>query len=286
MGVGVLDPGSPGHGIATEASDLLGLDVVRLACAADNDTIRATEVAQPLLLLLSVALLETLPDRNREQVAAVAGHSLGEYSALVASGALPWQEALKLVRERGLAMAAASSAGQGMSAVLAMDGARVEDVLRGVEAGVVVVANHNAPGQVVISGELAAIEKAAERLRAAGAKRVMPLAVGGAFHSPLMAAAADRLGLALDGAPLVDGRPQAFNVDGAIRTEAAEIRAALRAQLTSAVRWTDCVATLTGMGVDRFVELGAGGTLTAMGKRIAPDAAWVAVSHPEALVGL
>jgi [acyl-carrier-protein] S-malonyltransferase len=287
MGIGVIDDGAPGHGIAMEASEILGIDVVDLACRAETETIRATEVAQPLLLVLSVALLQSLPDRTREAVAAVAGHSLGEYTALAASGALPWQEALKLVRERGLAMADASSPGQGMSAVLALDGAVVEEVLAGLSGdGMVVVANHNAPGQVVISGELTAIEAAAESLKAAGARRVMPLSVAGAFHSPLMGAAAARLGAALDAAPLVDGRPQAFNLDGAIRTEAAEIRNALRAQLTSAVRWTDCVASLGDLGVDRFVELGPGSTLTAMGKRINPDATWISMSKPEALVGL
>ena len=286
MGIGVLDDGAPGHEIAVEASGILDLDVVELACQAHTDAIRATDVAQPLLLVLSVALLNSLPDRTRDQVAAIAGHSLGEYTALVASGCLPWQEALKLVRERGLTMAEASAPDQGMSAVLGLDAPVVDDVIAGMTgAGIVVVANHNAPGQLVISGERSAIDAAAEKLKAAGAKRVIPLAVAGAFHSPLMAAASDRLGAALDAAPLQDGRPQAFNVDGALRTEAGAIRAALRAQLTSAVRWTDCVGTLLGMGVDRFLELGPGTTLTAMGKRTAPDASWIAMAKPEALVG-
>jgi [acyl-carrier-protein] S-malonyltransferase len=287
MGIGVLDEGAPGHAIAVEASDILDIDVVALACRAETETIRSTEIAQPLLLVLSVALLHSLPERTREAVGAVAGHSLGEYTALAASEALPWQEALKLVRERGLAMAEASGPKQGMSAVLGLDGAAVEEALAAATGdGLVVVANHNAPGQVVISGELTAIEAASEQLKAAGARRLMPLSVAGAFHSPLMSAAAARLGAALDAAPLVDGRPQAFNVDGAIRTEAAEIRSALRAQLTSAVRWTDCVATMGDLGVDRFLELGPGSTLTAMGKRINPDANWISLSKPEALVGL
>ena len=284
MGTGVLDAGAPGHAFGLEASDILGLDVVQLACRADTDTIRATEVAQPLLLVLSVALLEALADDTRDQVVAVAGHSLGEYTALVASGALEWQDALKLVRERGMAMAAASAEAQGMSAVLGLEAAALDAAIDGVP-GTVVVANHNAPGQLVISGERASIEAAGERLKAAGAKRVIPLAVAGAFHSPLMATASERLGAALDRAPLVDGRPQAFNVDGAIRTAADQVRGALRAQLTSAVRWTDCVHTLLGLGVDRFLELGPGTTLTAMGKRIAPVASWASMAKPEALVG-
>jgi [acyl-carrier-protein] S-malonyltransferase len=284
MGVGVLDAGSPGHGIAEEASEILGVDVVELACAADADRLRATDVAQPMLLLHSVALLEAVSARTREQVAAVAGHSLGEYTALVASGALGWQDALRLVRERGLAMAEASSPDQGMSAVLGMAADAVETLLASLDGGVV-VANLNAPGQVVVSGRRDALEAAADAIKAAGAKRVIPLPVGGAFHSPLMAAAADRLGAAVDAAPLADGVPQAFNVDGAVRTLADDIRAALRAQLTSAVRWTDCVATMIGLGVDSFIELGPGNTLTGMGKRIAPDASWLAMSKPGALVG-
>jgi [acyl-carrier-protein] S-malonyltransferase len=286
MGNGVLDDGAPGHQLALEASDILGRDVVELACRADAGALRATDVAQPLLLLHSVVLLMALPDATREEVATVAGHSLGEYTALVASGCLAWQDALRLVRERGLAMAEASADDQGMSAVLGLDAGDVEAVVArmGVD-GTVVVANYNAPGQLVLSGHIAAIEAAAEPLKAAGARRVIPLAVGGAFHSPLMVAAAARLGRALDAAPLRDASPQAFNVDGAIRTVAAEVRDALKAQLTSAVRWTDCVGTLVGRGVDRFMELGPGTTLTVMGKRTAPDAGWTTISKPEALVG-
>ena len=280
MGRGLLDEGSPGHGRARRASELLQLDLVRLACEGSADEIQATEVAQPLLLLYSIALLELLPAGARDEVAAVAGHSLGEYTALVAAGSLEWEDALGLVRERGLAMAeaAAAATGQGMSAVLGADEDAVAAVLAGVEGGVAVVANINAPGQVVISGHLAVLEATAGALKAAGARRVMPLAVAGAFHSPLMASAAARLERAIDSAPIGPGRPQAFNVDGGIRTEPAAIAAALRAQLTSPVRWTTCVETLVGEGVDRFLELGPGGTLTAMGKRINPEVDWAAAS--------
>jgi [acyl-carrier-protein] S-malonyltransferase len=280
MGRGLLDEGSPGHDMARRASEMLQLDLVRLACDGSADEIQATEVAQPLLLLHSIALLELLPPAARDEVAAVAGHSLGEYTALVAAGSLPWEDALSLVRERGLAMAeaAADAKGQGMSAVLGADEDAVAAALAAVDGGVAVVANINAPGQVVISGHLASLEAAAEALKAAGARRVMPLAVAGAFHSPLMARAAARLERAIDAAPIGTGRPQAFNVDGLIRTDPAEIAAALRAQLTSPVRWTACVHTLVGAGVDRFLELGPGSTLTAMGKRINPGVDWAAAS--------
>ena len=285
MGIGILDAGSPRHEMARAASAIVGLDLVHLACEAGDDEIRPTEVAQPLLLLHSVALLDLLPDALREQVAAVAGHSLGEYTALVAAGSLGWQDAIALVRERGLAMAeAASGPGQGMSAVLGATEEAVASALSGDSGdGVAVVANINAPGQVVISGHLAALEAAGERLKAAGARRVMPLAVAGAFHSPLMADAAARLGRAIDAVPLTAGNPQAFNIDGSIRTEPGEIAEALRAQLTSPVRWTACVETLAKAGVDRFLELGPGTTLTAMGKRINPELSWTAAASPMAL---
>jgi [acyl-carrier-protein] S-malonyltransferase len=289
MGRGLFEPGAPAHALAQEASDLTGLDLPRLAVEAPEDEIRRTEIAQPLLLLHSVALLQALPSPLRAAVGGVAGHSLGEYTALVASGALPWQEAIRLVRARGLAMAAASGpAAQGMSAVLGAEETAVREVLERVaeDGEIAVVANLNAPGQVVISGDLAVLERSAEPLRAAGARRVMALAVGGAFHSPRMAAAAEDLAAAIDAAPIADGLPQAFNLDGRLRTMAAEIRAALKAQLTSTVRWTDCVASLLATGADRFLELGPGTTLTAMGKRIAPEVEWSAVQSPDAIAAL
>ncbi len=285
MGAGVLDADSPGNAMAREASELVGLDLVRLACEGGVDEIRPTEVAQPLLLLLSAALLEALPSQTRTQVTGVAGHSLGEYTALIAAGSLDWRDALQLVRERGLAMAeAARGPGQGMSAVLGADEAAVAGALPENGRGVAVVANINAPGQVVISGHLEALEEAVERLKAAGARRVMPLEVAGAFHSPLMADAALRLATAIDAAPLRAGAPQAFNVDGGVRTEPVDIAAALRLQLTSPVRWTACVQTLLDRGADRFLELGPGTTLSAMGKRINPNVSWSAAATPQALV--
>lgn len=293
MGVGVLDAPSPGHELARRASELLDLDLVQLACEAPADQIRATEIAQPLLLLHSVALLKLLPQSVLSGVAGVAGHSLGEYTALVAAGSLGWEDALRLVRERGLAMAEATAGavgqgagGQGMSAVLGADEAAVAAALAGSDGGVAVVANVNAPGQVVISGHLSALQAAAEPLKSAGARRIMPLEVAGAFHSPLMAGAAARLERAIDAAPIAAGKPQAFNIDGRLRTEPADIAAALRAQLTSTVRWTACVDTLADSGVDRFLELGPGTTLTAMGKRINPELAWSAAASPADLAGL
>ncbi len=284
MGRGLLDAGAPAHDLALEASEIAGRDLVRLACEGSAEELRATEVAQPLLLLQSVALLALLPQTTRSAAVAVAGHSLGEYSALVAAGSLDWQDALRLVQARGLAMSQASSPDQGMSAVLALEEAAVAaaiDTHR--EDGLVaVVANFNAPGQVVVSGHTALLERLVEPLKAAGARRVMGLQVGGAFHSPLMAAAAERLAAAIDEAPLHDGSPQAFNIDGRVRTAVPEIAAALKGQLTAPVRWVECVRSLAALGVDQFFELGPGSTLSALGRRILPDASWNSAATPDA----
>ncbi|GAC1333641.1 MAG: ACP S-malonyltransferase [Candidatus Dormibacteria bacterium] len=284
MGQGLLDRGAPGHELALEAAEITGLDIVGLACHGSADEVRATEVAQPLLLLHSIALLQQLPGAVSDGVVGVAGHSLGEYTALVASGSLDWREALRLVRERGLAMAAASSAEQGMSAVLALSEAQVQAVIDAHPgAGVTVVANLNAPGQVVISGHLERLGALVEPLRAAGARRTLALPVGGAFHSPLMTAAASRLGSAIDRAEFTTGRPQAFNIDGQVRTEPAAVASALKAQLTGAVRWVDCVHTLVELGAERFLELGPGSTLAALGRRIASALEWSSASTPAAV---
>ena len=287
MGRGLLDEGSPGHALARAASDVVGQDLVQLSCEGTADQVRATDVAQPLLLLHSLALLQTVPDAVRTAAVGFAGHSLGEYSALVAAGSLEWEDTMVLVRERALAMGAASAPDQAMSAVLALDEAQVQAVLdANAGDGVAVIANINAPGQVVISGDRPTLESLAEPLKAAGARRVMPLAVGGAFHSPLMSAAAERLGTAIDAAPFRDGRPQAFNVDGQLRQLPLEIAAALRDQLTAPVRWVDCIETLGGLGADHFVELGPGSTLAGLGRRILPGATWSSASTPAAVAGL
>jgi [acyl-carrier-protein] S-malonyltransferase len=282
MGRGLFDQGAPAHALAVEASDICDLDLVRLACEGTAAEVTATEVAQPLLLLHSVALLRAVPGQAAAAVG-VAGHSLGEYTALVAAGSLDWREALRLVRQRGLAMAAASSGEQAMTAVLALGEEEVQAVIEAhAGPGVAVIANLNAPGQVVISGDRVTLDRLAAPLRAAGARRTLPLAVAGAFHSPLMASAARRLDASIDEARFAAGRPQAFNVDGRVRTGTAEIGAALKAQLTAPVRWIDCIETLRGLGAETFLELGPGATLAALGRRIAADAHWVSASTPEA----
>ncbi len=257
-----------------------GLDLATSLRGGD-DVLRPTEVAQPALLLVECVLAE----RAREalagvELAGVAGHSVGEYAAMVAAGALDASVAMGLVVERGRAMAAMHEGG--MVALLGADVATAEAVCRDVEAsgaGTVVVANLNAPGQVVLSGATAALQAAVELARQRGVRRALPLNVSGAFHSPLMAGAAERLAALLDAADVRDAAvPVACNVDGAAVRDAPSLRDRLRLQLTAAVRWTDCVATLVGLGAATLVEVGPGSILTGLAKRIAPEVRAVAVA--------
>ena len=269
----------PGAAGLFEQAEAQGLDL-RARLAGDDDDLRPTEVAQPALLFVGV-LLTTMLDPAVE-VVGVSGHSVGEYAALAAAAALPASEAMRLVVARGGAMASMREGT--MAALLGLDADAVAQVCREVDErgqGPVVVANLNAPGQVVVSGTVAGVRAAGELAKGRGARRVLPLNVSGAFHSPLMAAAAERLAAALDAAPLVDARvPVACNVDGALVTDAAGLRARLRRQLTGAVRWSDCVEALLSLRPDALVEVGSGGVLTGLARRIAPAVRALYVATP------
>lgn len=255
--------------LAEAAAERLGLDLRHLCLEAAETELRRTENAQPALLLVSLLLLEALAPAGI-RAAAAAGHSLGEYGALVAGGGLEPLDALELVRKRGLAMAAAPDGA--MAAVLGLPDSEVESACR--EAGgLVVPANYNAPGQVVISGEVAAVERALEILQARGARRVVRLRVSGAYHSPLMAPAAGRLAEALAVAPLQPLRiPVVFNVDAAIHQDVQSVRRLLVEQLTAPVRWVQSVQALWDHGVRSFVEVGPQRTLSGLIRRIVPEA--------------
>ena len=266
-----------------QTDEILGLGLAALMREGSAEALTATEMAQPALLAHSVAISRVLGEAGVAPMI-VAGHSLGEYSALVAAGALDFAAALRLVRERGLAMAAAGAEARGaMSAILGLDDAAVEQVVAEAgQVGTVVVANYNSPGQVVISGEVAAVRRAEELAKAAGARGARPLRVSGAFHSPLMAPAAERLQGALEAAPLREATvPVVSNVDAQPRTEAEEIREALRRQITGNVRWTDSIRRMVAEGVDCFVEVGPGEVLTKLMKRIAPEAEAISTSTAE-----
>jgi len=256
--------------LAQAASARLGLDLRGLCLEAEEGELQRTENAQPALLLVSLLLLEALAQAGI-RAAAAAGHSLGEYGALVAAGSLQPLDALAVVRERGLAMAAAAPDGA-MAAVLGLPETDVEWACHAA-GGQVVPANYNAPGQVVISGEADAVERALHILQARGARRVVRLRVSGAFHSPLMAAAAGRLSRVLAAVPLQPPRiPVVFNVDAAIHQDAEAVRRLLVEQLTAPVRWSQVVEALWDQGVRRFVEVGPQRTLTGLIRRILPEA--------------
>lgn len=260
----------PVTGRLLEVAAAEGLDLDGALAAGDDETLRPTEIAQPALLLVGVGLFTQLPEDV--EVVGVAGHSVGEYAALVAAAALEPEAAMRLVIGRGRAMAAMREGT--MAALLGVDQEVVDSVCTEVNAtgrGPVVVANLNAPGQVVLSGTVAGVAAAVELARARGVRKAMPLRVSGAFHSPLMADAAASVCDLIDTARLRDASiPVACNVDGALVTDAAGLHERLRRQLAMPVRWTDCVIALTGLGVDAFVELGPGGVLTGLVKRIAP----------------
>lgn len=258
-----------------------GLDLLA-ALSGDDEHLRPTEIAQPALLLVECALRSTLPETL--DVVAVAGHSVGEYAAAVAAHALQPSDAMRLVIERGRAMAAMHEGT--MCALIGID----EDAATSVCAEtasdmseVVVVANHNAPGQLVISGSRAGVDAAAQRALTRGARRAIPLNVSGAFHSPLMADAASRFSAALDAVAIADPHPPVVcNVDARAALSAAELRDRLREQLTSPVLWIACVERLVELGAETLIEVGPGSVLTGLAKRIAPGVRAVSISSLDA----
>ncbi|HUY08797.1 MAG TPA: ACP S-malonyltransferase [Candidatus Dormibacteraeota bacterium] len=253
----------------------------RLLVSGTAEELRPTEVAQPALFYTGVALAELLVQRGLTPTAA-AGHSLGEYCAVVAAGALTAADGMRLVLERGRLMGEARDGT--MAAVLGLELTELEALCLQVEAAgeCCVVANDNAPGQVVVSGSRAGVERLTELAKVAGARRVVQLNVGGAFHSPLMAPAAKAFASLLDQVPLREPRfPVAAGVTGTLSPTAAEIREGLREQLTGRVRWVEVVRTLAAAGAETFWECGPGTTLAGLGKRILPAAPTISVDTPE-----
>jgi [acyl-carrier-protein] S-malonyltransferase len=267
------------------AAESSGLDL-RAALSGDDEHLRPTEIAQPALLFVECALRSTLPDDL--DVVAVAGHSVGEYAAAVAAHALQPADAMRLVIERGRAMAAMRDGT--MCALIGIDvdtATAVCDETQHETGEVVVVANLNAPGQLVISGSTPGVEAAAKLALSRGARRAIPLNVSGAFHSPLMTGAATRFETALDGVSMSDPHPPVVcNVDASDVHTAAALRDRLRAQLTSPVRWIDCVHRLVDLGAETLVEVGTGTVLSGLARRIAPDVRTVAVGTADAAARL
>lgn len=252
-----------------QAEARLQMPLRQLMVGGPEAALQATENAQPAIVFHSLALLGHLDDRGLRP-AAVAGHSLGEFAALVASGGLTPLDALSAVQARGRTMAAAAQAGTGMAAVLGLPDQEVER-LCAESGGVVVAANFNAPGQVVISGTDAGLTAIEPKLQAAGARRVVRLAVSAAFHSPLMAAAAEAFGPAWQQIPLEPlSLPQVFNADATVHARPDEVRSLMVRQLTGPVRWAASIERLAALGIRRFVEIGPRRTLTGLVTKIVP----------------
>jgi len=285
MGKDLWEAGGTARAVLQRADEALGFRLTELMFDGPQEELTATQNQQPAILAHSAACLALLEERGlRPQM--VAGHSLGEYSALIAAGCLPFEEALRVVRKRGELMARAG--GGAMAAVIGLAAEAVEEACAGGrEVGIVGVANYNGPGQVVITGEPAAVREASARAEAAGAKRVVPLRVSGAFHSPLMQPAGEELRPVLAAAPFADARiPLVSNVDAQPRTDAGGIREALARQITSPVLWEPSVRRLIQEGMGTLVEVGPGKVVSGLIRRIAPDVRTVCAGTIEEIAEL
>lgn len=254
-----------------KANEILGFRITDIMFSGTDEELKQTFVTQPAVFLHSVIMAKALGEEFKPDM--VAGHSLGEFSALVAAGALSFEDGLRLVAKRAAAMQKACEAQPStMAAVLGLDDKTVEEICAQIE-GVVVAANYNCPGQLVISGSIEAVDAACEQLKAAGARRALRLPVGGAFHSPLMEPAKVELQEAIEAAPFkAPICPVYQNVDAKPYTDPEQIKANLIAQLTAPVRWTYIVQNMLADGADSFVELGPGAVLQGLIKKVNREA--------------
>ncbi|MBQ9583519.1 MAG: ACP S-malonyltransferase [Bacteroidales bacterium] len=271
MGKDLYEANAKAREMFSRANEILGFDITAVMFSGSAEDLRATAVTQPAVFLHSVIAAACIQDFKPEMTA---GHSLGEFSALVAAGAMDFEDALRLVAIRADAMQKACEAVPGtMAAVLGLEFKTIEEICAGID-GVVVPANYNSPGQLVISGENDAIDRACAALKAAGAKRALKLSVGGAFHSPLMAPAAERLARAIENTRIREPFcPVYQNVDAKPHTDPAQIRENLLRQLTSPVRWAQSVENMIKDGATSFAEVGPGTVLAGLIRKIAPEGA-------------
>ena len=269
MGKDLYDNNAEARELFEKANEILGFRITDLMFNGTDEDLRQTKVTQPAIFLHSVLLAKSLGADFKPDM--VAGHSLGEFSALVAAGALSFEDGLRLVAQRANAMQKACEMTEStMAAVLALPDEKVEEICAGID-GVVVCANYNCPGQLVISGEVLAVDAACEALKAAGAKRALRLKVGGAFHSPCMEPARADLAKAIEEVEIHEPICPVFqNVDALPHTDPIEIKANLIAQLTAPVRWTQSVRNMVADGATEFVELGPGKVLQGLVSKIQP----------------
>jgi len=274
--VGMLEEAAGAFSIVgdtfSEASDALGYDLWHLVSQGPVEKLGLTEYTQPAILTASVALYRAFSDAHSFQPTAGAGHSLGEYSALVCAGTLSLADGARLVRRRGAAMQDAVPVGVGaMAVVMGLDDDVVSDTCNSISSADSFVGgvNFNAPGQVVIAGHADAVDAAVVALKDAGARRAMPLPVSAPFHTPLMQPAADVMQQAFEDATWATPQfPVVSNVDGSLQTDADSIRESLVKQISAPVLWTTCMATLREAGCTQFVECGPGNVLSGLSKRI------------------
>lgn len=269
MGRDLYENSAEARDLFERANEILGFRITDVMFDGSAEELRQTKVTQPAVFLHSVVLAKVLG----VEPLAVAGHSLGEFSALVVAGALSFEDGLRLVAKRAEAMQKACELEQGgMAAVISLPDSVVEEVCQGIE-GVVVAANYNCPGQLVISGAVSAVNEACEKLKAAGARRALALPVGGAFHSPLMEPARKELAEAIENADFKQPIcPIYQNVDALPHTSPEEIKANLIAQLTAPVRWTQIVENMAENGMNDFLELGPGTVLQGLIRKISTEA--------------
>jgi len=270
MGKDLYESNALAKELFDKADETLGFKITDIMFAGTDEQLKETKVTQPAVFLHSVIQALCLGEAFNPDM--VAGHSLGEFSALVASGALSFEDGLKLVVARANAMQKACEANPGtMAAIIGLSDEKVEEVCASVSTNnnIVVAANYNCPGQLVISGNIDAVNKACEKMKEAGAKRALPLKVGGAFHSPLMQPAKDELQATIEKTTFKMPKcPVYQNVDAKAHTDAAEIKSNLIAQLTSSVRWTASVQAMIAAGANDFTECGPGTALQGMIGRI------------------
>jgi [acyl-carrier-protein] S-malonyltransferase len=271
MGKSLYEENPAAKALFEQANEILGFRITDILFEGTEEELKQTKVTQPAIFLHSVILAKTTPDFAPDMVA---GHSLGEFSALVANGTLSFEDGLRLVFQRALAMQEACEINpSSMAAILGLEDRVVEEICAGITGEIVVAANYNCPGQLVISGSTKGIEIACELLKAAGAKRALPLPVGGAFHSPLMEPAREKLQKAIEETLFhTPTCPIYQNVSTTAVSDVATIKANLIAQLTAPVKWTQSVQQMVADGATEFVECGPGKVLQGLVKKIHPEA--------------
>jgi [acyl-carrier-protein] S-malonyltransferase len=272
MGKDLYESSGMAKALFERANDILAYRITDIMFEGTDEDLRQTKVTQPAVFLHSIISALFMGESFKPEM--TAGHSLGEFSALVAADALSFEDGLKLVYARAAAMQKACEATpSAMAAIIGLPDEKVEEICASITVGACVPANYNSPGQIVISGSEAAVNKACELMKAAGAKRALPLKVGGAFHSPLMEPAKIELEAAIHATEILPPKcPVYQNVDALPHTDPAEIKKNLALQLTASVRWTQTVKNMVADGADDFTECGPGNVLQGLIKKIAPSA--------------